>query len=494
MKFLNYLGLFSLLFLALTSCKKDEDNNNDNQDATNQMLVIENGAQTMLMDGSLTYTAILLDTEGNRTAASNVSWSSTNTDVATIASNGSVTVAAAGVTTIQASVTIGGSTLTSSAPLAVQTPALFAVAPAAVLVDTDFPNIQMETVYFGTSSPSYSYQSSDNTVATVSASGELNFIGAGSCIITVTASGIDGNPVVEVPVTVLAPPVIELPVQRVVVSPASQVILKTETAQYTAKAYDMDGNEKTVTFNWTVADPSIASIDASGNITPLTIGSTKVYAMAQGVVGEAQLEISPNKVITLDPLTASVAAGNTQQYSATKYDVVRSNGELVLTNPQATSNVNWEIPTFGFPIFDVATIDNNGLATVKSSANPGMSTFVLATDANDSEVFPGVSMLSVAIASSCNCGTADANAAGLNLTSSSNVTVGFGQTAQISAEVVDAAGAPLSNATITYCSDNIQVADVDASGEISGTSFTGGTANITVCHGNFSQTVTVTVQ
>lgn len=494
MKILNYLGLFSLLFLALTSCKKDEDNNGDNQDASNQMLVIENGAQTMLMDGSLTYTAVLLDTEGNRTAASNVSWSSANTDVATIASNGAVTVAAAGVTTIQASVTIGGTTLTSSAPLAIQTPALFAVAPAAVLVDSDFPNIQMEAVYLGTSSPTYSYQSSDNTVATVNASGELSFVGAGNCIITVTASGIDGNPVVEVPVTVLAPPVIELPVQRVVVSPASQVILKTETAQYTAKAYDMDGNEKTVTFDWTVADPSIATIDANGNISPQTIGSTKVYAMAQGVVGEAQLEVSPNKVITLDPLNASVAAGNTQQYSATKYDVVRSNGELVLNNPQATTNVSWQIPTFGFPIFDVATIDNNGLATVKSSANPGMSTFVIAADANDPEVFPGVSILSVAVGSSCNCGTADPNAAGLNLNSSSNVTLSFGQTAQISAEVVDAGSTAIVGAPIVYCSDNIQVADVDFNGEISATSFSGGTANITVCHGNFSQTITVTVQ
>lgn len=93
----------------------------------------------------------------------------------------------------------------------------------------------------------------------------------------------------------------------------------------------------------------------------------------------------------------------------------------------------------------------------------------------------------------CNCGNQDAAASSITLSSSNTVTLSVGQTSQIQAEVVDAQGNPVSGASLTYCSDNIQVADVSSGGKITATGFSG-TATITVCHGNLSKTVSVTLQ
>ena len=483
--------LFTLTLLFLNSCKPDDVSTD-----SSQLLVIENGAMSAEPGQNITYSAALIDASGNKTTATNVTWSSGNSSVASIGSNGQVTISEVGVTTIKASVNVGGVTLTAEAPLNIQVPGLFAVAPSAILVDTDFPDIQLEAVYLGTGSTTYSYQSSDANVATVSNTGMVNFVGVGSCQLTVTANGLTGTPVVTVPVVVLGPISVPLPVSRIVLSPNSNTILKTETTQYSAKAYNIDNQEVSTNFSWSVVDPNIASVDASGNITPLKVGTTTIRATAEGITGSAELVVAPNKVIIVDPYYATVPAGQTKQFTAKQYDVVRnSNGELALGAMTTPSNLTWEIPTYGFSIFDIATIDNNGLATVKSNATLGLITYVIASHPSDPDIEPGVGVLSVAVSSgNCNCGAQDIAAASLNLTSPNNVTLSIGQTAQIQAEVLDNSGNPISNAALVYCSDNVQVADVDFNGEISATSFNAGTATITVCHGNLSETITVNVQ
>lgn len=485
--------LLCLLFLSifsLNSCKPDDITLDGSQ-----MLLIENGALSLEPGKTQTYNAVLIDLQGNRTPATNVTWSSSNTSTATIDANGQITIGQVGITTIKASVSVGGITLTAEAPLNIRVPGLFTVAPAAILVDTDFPDLNLETIYLGTGSPSYSYQSSDATVATVSNSGLVKFVGAGSCEITVTANGLNGNPTITVPVVVLGSPTITLPISRIVVTPSSSNILKTENAQFQAKAYNSSNQEVSTTFTWSIDDSNIATIDASGKISPLKTGQTTVRAQAEGITGSAELIVSPNKVILVDPYYATVPAGQSKQFTAKQYEVVRNAaGELVLGTMTTPSNLNWEIPTYGFSIFDIATINSSGLATVKSSASPGLMTYVMASHPSDPDIEPGVGILSIALSTGCNCGTQDPLATSLNLNSPNTVTLSLGQTAQIQAEVLDNTGNPISNAAIVYCSDNVQMADVNTTGEITATSFTSGTANITVCHGNLSKNITVNIQ
>lgn len=417
--YISFLFLTSIV-LFFNSCKPDDIS----IDVNSQLLVIENGATTLEPGQSATYTASLIDITGNKTTASDVIWSSSNSSIASISNNGQLTIGEVGVTTIKASVSVGGVTLTAEAPLNIQVPGLFSVAPSAVLVDTKFPDLDLTPIYLGTGTTTYSYQSSDANIATVSNTGVVKFVGAGTCQITVTANGLTGTPTVIVPVVVLGAPTLTLPISRIVLTPTTNNILKTETAQYTAKAYNLDNQEVSTNFTWSVEQSDIASIDASGNITPLKVGETTIKATAEGITGSAKLIISPSKIILIDPYYVSVAAGQSKQFTAKQYDVVRNGaGDLVLSNMYTPSNLNWEIPTYGFSIFDIATINSSGLANVKSNATPGLITYVTAAHPSDPDIASGVGVLSVAIGSGCNCGSQDPNAASLNLISPNNVTV-----------------------------------------------------------------------
>ncbi|MGH1334624.1 MAG: Ig-like domain-containing protein [Aureispira sp.] len=491
MKFNLIFSLFLLALIGFTACDKTDDGV-----TTNKILVIENGAINAAPDANITYTAAIIDVEGNRTVASNVTWSSSDNNIVAIGSNGLASITTTGNATITASVEVDGVTLTTTAPLQIQAPALFAVAPSAILVDVDFPDMQLNTVYLGTQSTSYTYSSSNTSVATVSSTGNVNFVGAGNCQITVTASGLNSSFIV--PVTVLGAIQIELPVVRVVVSPESSDLLKNETATFTAKAYDVDNNEVSKSIQWSIEDNAIATIDANGVVTAKTVGETKIKAMVSGVVGVADVAVYPNSAIILDPWYAAIPAGSSRTFTAMKHPVVRVNGELALGTGTPTTNVDWMIPTYGgLAIFDIATVDANGTVTMKSNAQIGLATVLIATDKTDPEV-GGSSSISVAVGSGggtgCSCGSQAAGAASINLTSPSTVSLSLGQTAQIQATVVDALGNPVSGAALVYCSDNVQVADVDFQGSISATGFGANTANITVCHGNLSQTIVVNTQ
>ena len=493
MKNLIYASISLLIALSFGSCKQEIVDND-----ANQLLIIDQGAVSIDPNMSINYTASLVNLNGQISAASNVSWSSSNTDVATISSSGSVSISQTGISTIQASVEVGGVTLTAEVPLSVVVPGLFAVSPSAILGDINFPDIPLECIYLGTGSTSYGFQSSNTSVATVSSSGVVSFVGAGSCEITVTANGLSGNPTIIVPVLVLGTTTIDLPVTRIAINPTSYAMLKSESQQFSAKAYNKNNEEQNVTIDWEVEDPAIASVDANGTITPLAIGDTYVKASAKGISARAALTVVPSKLLIVDPYFVSKPAGQTQQFTVQQHNVSRVNGELTLGAATAASNITWEIPSFGISAFDIATIDNNGLATIKSDATPGLSTVVLAYDPNDQELEPGIAILEVPFGSGggtgCNCGTQDAAAASINLTSSSTVNLSFGGQSQIQAAVLDATGNTLSTAAIVYCSDNTSIAEVNINGEISATGFGTGTANITVCNGNLNQTVVVNLQ
>lgn len=117
------------------------------------------------------------------------------------------------------------------------------------------------------------------------------------------------------------------------------------------------------------------------NITPLKVGTTMVRAKADGIAGEAELQVVPDKIILVDPYYQAIAAGQSHQYTATQYQVVRnSQHELALCSSTTPSAINWKIPTYGMSMFDIATVDNNDLVSVKSNASPGMLSYVIASN------------------------------------------------------------------------------------------------------------------
>jgi len=471
------------LLIGTSSCKKEEE-----QADKNYVLVIENGAQKISPDGSITYSAKLVDKEGNSTTPDNVSWSTSSSGIATISSSGVITTAGEGTVTITASVTIDDVTITATAPLGIYAPSLFTVAPCAILYEVG-GEIQLEAIHLTTTGaiePTCSFTSSDAGIASVGSNGLVTFNAAGTCYIIVTATSIDGSPQNIIPVTVIAPYTVPLPVVRVEVDPPSADLFQNETSQLTAKAYDFDGalvSGKTPV--WTSGNSNIATVNSSGLVTPVNPGEVNIYATIDGIIGQASIIVNPDTIVVVDPFYVNIPAGGTRQFTATAYRITRTSATEL-----PGVNFTWDIPTYGFGMFDIATVNNSGLVTMKSDAMAGMMTYVVAYDANNPYV-GGASAIIAAVADDCDCGQGDPSISYINVNANTvNLNMMGISTFQIDASAFDSADEELSY-DLVYCSNNMMAASVDSDGFIMAVGE--GTATIKVCAGSVYEEIIVNV-
>ena len=476
--------LTSISSIMWQSCKKSNNNSNGSADA---ILSITTGARSVEPGNTVSYEAVIVDTKGTVTPATSVSWSVTNS----LGSfSGSVfTPSTSGYGTVTASAVVNGKTLTAQVPIGIYLPAVFAVLPSAIVWTTNAGTIPLNPVYLGTGTiSSYSYSSSNSSIASVDASGNVSFNASGECLITVTANGLSENNKVYVPVLVIGMPTVSLPVVRVSVNPSGKELFRTETATFTAKAFNSSNAEVGgTTFTWTSTDPGVASVDATGHVTAVSLGKTIITATASGISGQAEVDVLPDSLILVTPLMASIAPGGTKQFNAQAYSVNHSSHALTAISMPA--GLTWEIPTTGISIFDIASVNSTGLVTMGSSATVGLSTIVVA-HVSSPTIDPGVGLLMV---SDCNCGTTTPGVDHINVTGGSTLSIPLtGGPVVVNATAVDASNNPVTGATINLCSDNMSVCTVDnASGSIVPVGL--GTAIVTVCNGGVSTTITVTV-
>lgn len=485
--------ILSLLVLAMTtaslwqSCKKKSDSNNSvTASGSAQALSIQTGARTIQPGSTMTYDAVLVDAKGNTTAATGVTWSVSNS-LGNFSGN-VFTPSGSGDGTITASVTVDGKTLTAQAPVGVYLPALFTVVPSAIIWSTNAGTISLNPVYLSTSTVSgYTYTSSNSSVVSVDGSGVVTFNGTGECVITVTANGLSGNNIVKVPVLVVGMPTVTLPVVRVAVNPSGKDLFRGETANFTAKAYNSSNSETSATFSWASQDPGIATVDATGKVTAVSLGKTVVTATASGITGQAEVDVLPDSMIVVTPFVASIGAGSSKQFTAQAYAVDHSSRSLNTISMPA--GLTWTVPTTGVSMFDIATVNATGLVTMNSSAMIGMSTVVLA-HVSSPTIGSGAGLVMV---SDCNCGTTTAGVTHISVSNGSSINLSIsGGPVVVSAQALDASNNAVSGAAINLCSDSPAVCTVDnTSHSIIGVA--PGTATITVCNGGVQTTITVTV-
>lgn len=475
--------IIALLLLALTfvyaGCKKDK---NDPTKA-DKVLVIDNGARNINPDENITYTAKFVTVDGKTETANGVTWSTSSSSVATISAGGVVTAAAVGTVTIKATVVEDGVTYTASVPLGIQGATVFVVAPSAIIYEPG-GSLQLETFFYGTSVPTYTYTSSDPGVASVSASGLVTFNAVGNCAISVEASSYPGAPFI-VPVMVIGAPVIKLPVTEIQVTPATVNLFRGETQQMSAQAFNLDG-ATSATFTWSVSDPNVASINSSGLLTARGVGNAYVFASAQGITAQAEVFVSPDTVIEITPYIASVTAGGTRQFVAKAY-----NARTGMTLLPGITSFNWFVPSYGFPMFDFATVNQSGLVSVNSSALPGNMTFVAASLPSN----PDIGAASIVMVSLCDCGPGNASVSSISFQNGSSVNMSLigSPTLQLNAIARDASGNTVANPALKFCSDSQAVVNVDPdTGELFAAG--PGTATVSVCSGPYAEaSITVNV-
>ena len=176
------------------------------------------------------------------------------------------------------------------------------------------------------------------TVASVSATGLVTGVAAGSATITAAAGGKEGTATITV-----VPP----SVQTVAVSLAASTIEVTRTTTATAVLRDGGGNILTGRqVTWTTGNTAIATVSSGGVVTGVTVGSTTVIGTSEGKTGSAALTVVPPPVatVTVSLNPASVVAGATSQATFVARDAANNvlTGRVVAwsSSNQAAATIN----------------------------------------------------------------------------------------------------------------------------------------------------------
>ena len=153
----------------------------------------------------------------------------------------------------------------------------------------------------------FAWTSTNPGVATVTSSGLVRAVGAGTAEIRADMSGLRGS------ATVTVDPAAE----QVTVSPASASIgAPGQTVQLTASAKDQNGGNVSSTYAWSSDRPAVATVDQTGLVTGVSQGTARIVATAASgakgfasvSVGRIQLNITP----AADTLNA---VGDTMQFA-----------------------------------------------------------------------------------------------------------------------------------------------------------------------------------
>ena len=314
-----------------------------------QVAVLPTSA-TASVGGTVQFVAIPLDSTGTALGGRAITWASSNSSVASVDGSGLATGVTAGSATITATSEghSGSGTLTVSAvtvPVAAVTvsPASASVTAGQTVQLTATPKDANGNALTGRT---IAWTSGNTSVATVSSSGLVSGLAAGSATITATSEGKSGTAAI----TVTA---VTVPVASVTVSPASASVPAGQTAQLTATPKDSSGNALTGrTIAWASSNTSVATVSSSGLVRGVVAGSATITATSEGKSGSSAITVTavPVASVTVSPASATVFVSQTLQLSATPKD---ANG-----NTLTGRTITW-----GSSNNAVATVSSSGLVS-----------------------------------------------------------------------------------------------------------------------------------
>jgi Bacterial Ig-like domain (group 2)/Divergent InlB B-repeat domain/Domain of unknown function DUF11 len=402
------------------------------------------------------------------TGAVSVNWTSSNTAIATINTSGVATgVTAGGPITITATSTTNGA-ISGTAQLTVTAATLqtITVAPTSATVSAGLTQPFTATGHFSdgtTSAVSVNWTSSDNTIATINASGVATGVKAGGPITITATSTTNGAISGTAQLTVTA-----ATLQTITVAPTSATVSAGLTQPFTATGHFSDGTSGVVAVNWTSSNTAIATINAVGVATgvkaggPITITATSTTNAA--INGTAQLTVTGAtlQTITVAPLSGSVTAGLTQPFTATGHFSDGTTGAV---------SVNWTSSNTA-----IATINTSGVATGVTAGGP----ITITATSTTNGAISGTAQLTVTAATLQTITVAPTSA---------SVTAGLTQPFTATGHFSDGTTGAVS---VNWTSSNTGIATINASGVATGVT-AGGPITITATSGNIFGTAQLTV-
>ncbi|GEP65194.1 hypothetical protein CBE01nite_29620 [Clostridium beijerinckii] len=199
------------------------------------------------------------------------------------------------------------------------------------------------------SNPVITYSSSNTNIASVSATGEVTTLAVGNVDITCSYQGV--NTVISI--IVEAKPIVHT--YTINLEPTDSVY-QGSTYQVNAICKDNDVTVENPIVSYLSDNTSIATIDATGLVTTVNIGTCNITATFEGVSDTLSFEVKKiphTYTIALDSSSQSLFTGNTHQIIATCTD----NGSAVSS------------PVVSFVSSDtsIATVSSTGLVTTIAS-------------------------------------------------------------------------------------------------------------------------------
>jgi uncharacterized protein YjdB len=193
-----------------------------------------------------------------------------------------------------------------------------------------------------------------------------------------------------------APPPPPAPVASVTVSPPAASLAVGATQQLTAQLKDSTGavlTDRSVT--WTSSNTAVATVSSTGLVTAVAAGNpVTITATSETKSGTSQITVSqvPVATVTVDPGSASLVAGATQQLTATKKD---SNGNVLPERATSWSSSNTGVSTVSASGLVTAVAEGSANITATSEGKTGTSAITVTAAAPpasvQTETFTGTS-------------------------------------------------------------------------------------------------------
>ncbi|MBD5330470.1 MAG: leucine-rich repeat protein [Bacteroides sp.] len=285
-----------------------------------------------------------------------VVWTSSDVRIATVNSTGVITAVAAGEATITATCgSVSAECTVTVSPIAVES----------VTLNYETKTIKIEEGFKLTATvkpdnatdKSVTWTSSNVSIATVDASGNVKGVKDGEA--TITAKTTNGK-TADCKVTVNP-----IQAESITIEPAE---VKLDVGEgITLQATILPENTTNKTITWTIDKPAIAQVNAS-------TGEVKAIATGQATITATCGAVTAKRVVTVNPVLAK-----TVTISAPATKVMVRDG-LQLTATVAPENTTDKTLTWSSSNNEIATVDQNGLVsaliagkvkiTAKSKANP----------------------------------------------------------------------------------------------------------------------------
>jgi uncharacterized protein YjdB len=417
------------------------------------------GTATITVGQTANLDAQTLDANNNVLTGRTITWSTSNTGVATVSQTGAVTGVAAGTATITA--TSEGKSGTATVTVTAVPVATVTVAPPTLSLQVGQTGTLAATTRDAANNVltgrTVTWASSNTGVATVAPNGTVTAAAPGTATITATSEGKSGTATV----TVTA-----IPVASVTVAPTTANLTIGGTQQITATPRDAQGNALTGrTVTWQSANTAVATVTQSGLITAAGVGSTNVTATSEGKVGTVAVTVAAPVVgsVTVTPPSATLNVAFTTNLTATVRDV---NGSTI-----GGADVAWSSDK---PL--TASVSQTGVVT---GLTPGAATITASSGGRSGTCAITVQLAPVA--------SVTVTPSSLSLRDRDNQ-----RTGTLTATVRDALNNILTGRVVDWTSSNMQVATVTQSGVV--TAQNKGNALITATSEGKSGTATVKVE